>query len=56
MKTGVSSNIERKPGAAERKRKYQERQERRWKAKCGPVTVRFVDPETLRKGDAERKR
>ncbi len=25
------------------------KQEKRWKAKCGPVTVRYVDPATLKK-------
>lgn len=32
-----------------RQRKRRKRQEQRWAAKSGPVTVRFVDPATLRK-------
>jgi hypothetical protein len=31
----------------ERKRRRRQ-QEKRWAKKCGPVTVRYVDPDTLR--------
>jgi hypothetical protein len=40
--------LESSPQRQKRHRDYLKRQERRWAKKSGPVTVRYVDPETLR--------
>ena len=42
-RTDMSPERRRRRAAARR------REEKRWAAKSGPVTVRFVDPESLRK-------
>ncbi len=41
---GVEQSPERKKRAAAKRK----REERRWARRSGPVTVRFVDPATLR--------
>lgn len=47
---GMESSPRRQSNAA----KFRRRQEKRWAKKSGPVTVRFVDPATLRPaGNAE---
>jgi hypothetical protein len=42
--------LEASPKRQKRHRDFLKRQERRWAKKSGPVTVRFVDPATLRPG------
>jgi hypothetical protein len=39
---------EESPQRKKRRAAGRRREEKRWAAKSGPVTVRFVDPETLR--------
>lgn len=49
-KTGVgTSSIEYSPQRIKRMKKAKVRQEKRWKEKCGPVTIKFVDPTLLKK-------
>lgn len=46
--TLAAVGLESSPQRQKRHRDYLARQERRWARKSGPVTVRFVDPATLR--------
>jgi len=40
--------IEMSPERRRRQAAKRKREEKRWAKKCGPVTVRFVDPATLK--------
>jgi hypothetical protein len=44
--------VENSPQRAKRKREFEQRQQKRWAKRNGPVTVRFVDPATLRPASA----
>lgn len=44
--------MERSPKSQKRAADFRKRQEKRWAKKSGPVTVRFVDPATLRPATA----
>jgi hypothetical protein len=46
---GASATTQTAPWKRNKQARARRRQEARWRAKCGPVTVRFVDPATLRK-------
>jgi hypothetical protein len=47
-KQGVSTaGMEYSPARAKRKANARKRQDKRWEAKAGPVTVTFVDPATM---------
>lgn len=49
MKQGVVMNgIEESAARQKRRRRRRARQEAAWRAKAGPLTVRHVDPDTLR--------
>lgn len=49
MKTGSNtSGIESSAARKRRRAKQRREEERRWAEKSGPVTVKFVDPATLR--------
>jgi hypothetical protein len=49
QKTGTPGSIERSPKSQAGRARARRREERRWKRKNGPVTVRFVDPSTLKR-------
>jgi hypothetical protein len=45
--------LEHTPKSRKRRQEFEQRQAKRWAKKNGPVTVRFVDPATLRPATAE---
>ena len=53
-RTGVSlgGGTESSPERRKRQAAKRKREEKRWAARSGPVTVRFVDPATLAKPEA----
>lgn len=53
-RVGASTTTEMAPWKRSKLAKRRRREEARWRAKCGPVTVRFVDPATLRAPDSVR--
>jgi len=46
---GAATTTQVAPWKKSQQARRRRRQEARWARKCGPVTVRFVDPATLRK-------
>lgn len=46
QRTGCSSNLELSPKRAAQKARARKRQEKAWKAKCGPVKVTYADGRT----------
>jgi hypothetical protein len=46
----LGGRIEQSPERARRQAAKRQREEKRWAKRSGPVTVRFVDPAELRRG------
>jgi hypothetical protein len=42
---GTQTHAVRTPARKKRDRERRKREEAAWKAKCGPVTVRYIDPD-----------
>jgi hypothetical protein len=54
-KTGVSTGtIQLSPARARRRAQARVREERAWRDRSGPVTIRRVDPEQLRRDQPDR--
>ena len=54
-RTGASlGGVESSPERRSRQAAKRKREEKRWAKRSGPVTVRFVDPQTLRSGPLQQ--